>query len=159
MWSYDISEGQWFFKARTVSICGYVPASSGGYSLPFHFLQQLISPASEMQWKILSTEHWNWPNKRSQLETIIVCIITCWGAVQKSKSCTYTPLNLPLFRAALLQRLYWLLFSEDLKVLGPPGAMQEKEYAVKKHQPWGRWGAVRKGENLFFCRYRPLLFF
>lgn len=52
--------------------------------------------------------------------------------MQKSKSCTYAPLNLPLLRAALLQGLSWLLFSEDLKVLRPPGAMQGKEYAVKK---------------------------
>lgn len=45
---YDISEEQWFFKAHTVSICGYVPASSGGYVIPFHFLQQLISLVSEV---------------------------------------------------------------------------------------------------------------
>lgn len=75
-------EKQWFFKAGAMAICGHVPASPGCYSLPFHFLQQLVSWPAEKQWKswIQSAESGrrHSQHRRTQLETILVCICTRW---------------------------------------------------------------------------------
>ena len=148
--------------------CVYVPASPGCYSLPFHFLQQLITSAAETLWKswVQSAESGrrHSQHRKTQLECIMVCICICWRccAVEKCKSCTYAPLNLPVLRAALMQRLYGSCFLRAWKCWGLQEQCRGKNKMSRNSSALGQVRRSCEGgrESAFqYVGYGPLLFF
>lgn len=161
-------EKQWFFKACAMAICEYDPASPGCYSLPFCFVEQLISSAAETLWKswVQSTESGRRHSRqrRTQLETVMVCMCTCWRccAVEKCKSCTYAPLNLPVFTAALLQRLFGSCFLRAWKCWGLQEQCRGKNKMSRNSSALGQVRRSCEGGRKFafqYVGYGPALVF